>query len=142
MPSFGSKSLANLSQLHPLLQQICIEAIKEIDFTILDAQRGRAEQELAFRQKRSKARFGQSAHNYVPAVSMDVAPYPIDFDDLDRFKELAKVIMRIARELGIKLRWGGDWNMDGSTSDGWDFPHFELHPWREWAKKSKLYEGK
>jgi peptidoglycan L-alanyl-D-glutamate endopeptidase CwlK len=33
--------------------------------------------------------------------------------------------------------------MDGSktTNDAWDMPHFEMHPWRDWAKQSKLFEG-
>jgi hypothetical protein len=48
--------------------------------------------------------------------------------------------MRIAKEKGIPLRSGLDWNMDGNFKDGWDAPHYELTPWREWAKKSKLYE--
>lgn len=138
MPQFGSKSLANFAQLHPKLQAIAREAIKEFDFTILDAQRGRAEQELAFKQKRSRAHFGQSAHNYIPAIAMDLAPWPIDFNKKKPFILLSHVIFRIAGEQGTKLRWLGDPNMDGSPADGWDFPHYELHPLKEWMKRVKL----
>jgi hypothetical protein len=41
MPSFGSKSKAALAKCHPLLQDIANEAIKEFDFMVLDATRGR-----------------------------------------------------------------------------------------------------
>jgi hypothetical protein len=59
------------------------------------------------------------------------------------FIGLLKVILALSEELGsqsldgkpLALRWGGDYNMDGDTKDGWDMPHFELHPWRRWTKK-------
>ena len=33
-----------------------------------------------------------------------------------------------AKELGVSIRWGGDWNMDGNSKDEqfYDGPHFEL----------------
>lgn len=132
MPSFSTRSLKARAELHPKLQAIVNEAIKSVDFVILDAQRGRAEQERAFKAGNSKAHFGQSAHNYIPAVAMDVCPFPIDWDDIGRFKKLHEVIMDIAAEQGTPLEWGGDWKSIK------DFPHYELKPWREWAKKSTL----
>jgi peptidoglycan L-alanyl-D-glutamate endopeptidase CwlK len=142
MPTFGSASLTSRAKLHPKLQNIVDEAIKEIDFKILDATRGRSAQEKAFKQGNTKAHFGDSAHNYVPAIAMDLFPAPYDWDNTKSFESLSVVILRIAKEKGIPLRWGGDWNMDGSktTSDNWDKPHYELTPWRTWAKQSKLYE--
>lgn len=140
MFTFSKASKASRAKLHPLLRSIVDEAIKEIDFKILDATRGRAAQIRAFLQGTSKAKFGQSAHNYVPAIAVDLFPAPYDWENREAFIRLSKVILRIAKEKGIPLRWGGDWNMDGNLSDGWDMPHFELHPWREYAKQSKLYE--
>lgn len=143
MPVFGAASKAALAKCHPHLQAIANEAIKEIDFKVLDSTRGRADQERAFAGGKSKARFGQSAHNYVPAIAFDLFPAPYDWNNRQSFTDLSEVIMKIAKEKGIPLRWGGDWNMDGdkTKSDAWDMPHYELHPWRDWAKKSKLYEG-
>ena len=140
MPSFSPNSLISLNKCHPLLQAIAKKAILEIDFRVLDATRGRAAQEKAFAQGRSKAHFGQSAHNYVPAIAFDLFPAPYDWNNRNSFIDLSKVILRIGKEMKTPLRWGGDWNMDGNLSDGWDMPHYELHPWREWAKKSHLYE--
>lgn len=140
--TFGKASKASRAKLHPLLRSIVDEAIKEVDFKILDSTRGRAAQTRAFLQGNSKAKFGQSAHNYVPAIAMDLFPAPYDWENVKAFERLAQVVLRIAKEKGIPLRWGGDWNMDGSktTSDSWDKPHFELHPWRDFAKKSQLFE--
>lgn len=140
MPTFSSRSKRARAELHPKLQQIVDAAIKEIDFVILDAQRGRAEQEKAFKGGFSKARFGQSAHNFKPAIALDVVPYPIDFNNVAGFKAIAKTFTAKAKELNIPLRWGGDWDMDGDWKDErfLDWGHFELHPWREWSAKSKL----
>lgn len=140
MPSFSSRSLKARAELHSKLQALVDDAIKSVDFVILDAQRGRAEQEKAFKAGNSKAHFGQSAHNYVPAVALDLCPYPIDFNDAAKFRAIAKAVMASAKKLDIPIRWGGDWDMDGDWKDErfLDWGHFELNPWREWAKKSKL----
>lgn len=142
MPSFSKRSLKARAELHPHLQKLVDLAIKEVDFVILDAQRGRAEQERAYKGGFSKARFSQSAHNYVPAIALDVVPYPIDFNNIAGFKQIAKTFMRIAKENNLPVRWGGDWDMDGDWKDErfLDWGHFELHPWRQWAKESSLIE--
>jgi len=143
MPTFGTASIASRAKLHPKLQELVDAAIKEIDFKILDATRGRAAQEKAFAQGNSKVRFGQSAHNYVPAIAADLFPAPYNWDDFQSFEKLYAVMRRIAKEKDIPIRCGIDFNMDGdkTTSDSWDGGHYELHPWRDWAKQSKLYEG-
>jgi len=144
MPSFGKASLTSRAQLHPKLQALFDAAIKEVDFKILDAMRGRKAQEAAFKSGNSKVHFGDSAHNWKPAVAADLFPAPYDWDNIAAFKALAVVILRIAKEQGTPIRWGGDFNMDGNKtkSDSWDPGHYELHPWRDWAKKySKPFEG-
>jgi peptidoglycan LD-endopeptidase CwlK len=142
MPKFSKRSLKSLAELHPDLQRVASEAINEVDFVILDAQRGRAEQEKAFKAGNSKAHFGQSAHNWIPAVALDVVPYPIDFNNVAGFKAIAKAFLAAAKRLDVPLRWGGDWDMDGDWKDErfLDWGHFELNPWRDFAKHSKLIE--
>jgi peptidoglycan L-alanyl-D-glutamate endopeptidase CwlK len=149
---FSSRSQKVLGELHPQLQIICKEAIKVVDFTLLDAQRGRAEQERAFRAGHSKAHFGDSAHNYVPAVAFDLVPSPLSWD-ANKFKPIAKVIgyydarqgdgRGLALKLKIPLRWGADWDMDGDWNDErfLDWGHWELDPWRTYAKLGKLIKG-
>lgn len=140
--SFGKRSLRAREELMKPLQILVDNVILEYDFTILDAQRGRAEQEKAFKGGFSKAHFGDSAHNFEPAVAMDLAPYPIDFSQagVPKFRALAKIVMFTANRLDIPVRWGGDWDMDGDWRDErfLDWGHFELHPWRMYAKQSQL----
>lgn len=107
MPVFGTASKAALAKCHALLQDIANEAIKEIDFRVLDATRGRDDQERAFATGKSKARFGQSAHNYVPAIAFDLFPAPYDWNNRQSFISLSKVILRLGKEKGVPLRWGG-----------------------------------
>lgn len=150
MPTFGTASKKALAELHPELQRLLNEAIKVTDFRILDAIRGRAAQERAKAQGNSKAGFGDSAHNYEPAIACDLFPAPYDWNNGKAFRDLYDVLgfydpktghgKGLALKLKIGLRSGKDWNMDEdkTTSDAWDGGHYELHPWREWAKKSKL----
>ena len=60
--------------------------------------------------------------------AVDVAPYPIDWDDTKRFFYLAGLIMGIAEMKGVKLTWGRDWDGDEDFDEHTlkDGPHFEL----------------
>lgn len=124
MPTFGQRSLDNLSEAHPDLQRVMHEAIKEYDFTVICGYRGKAEQDQAFKEKKSKARFGQSPHNFKPALAVDVVPYPIDWKNTKRFEQMGQVIMACAERLGVQLKWGKDFSFV-------DYPHFELLNWRD-----------
>ncbi len=128
MPKFSQTSIARLATCHPALQDIMNEAIKETDFTVLCGHRGKADQDKAVRAGNSKTPWPKSKHNHNPSLAVDIAPYPIDWNDRARFTALSKVVLRIAKARGITLRWGGDFNMDGdaTTRDAWDMPHFEL----------------
>jgi peptidoglycan L-alanyl-D-glutamate endopeptidase CwlK len=143
MFSLSKASVAKRARLHPRLQLVVDKAILEVDFKIICSTRGRAEQTRVFNGGLSKARFGESPHNFLPSVAMDLFPAPYNWNDLAAFETLAKVVLRVAAENGLRLRWGGDWKMDGkqTTTDAWDKPHFELHRWRDYAKTSKLFEG-
>lgn len=144
MSGFDKGSAERLKRAHPLLQKLMNAAIKEMPFMVLDSQRGRAAQELAFRQKRTKVHFGNSAHNWSPSVALDICPLPVDWKNTKPFVALSKIILRLAAEMKIPVRWGGDWNMNGKTSDEKfvDQPHYELMPWREFAKRDcKPFEG-
>lgn len=128
MPSFGARSIIRKRECHPLLQHILDEVIKEIDFTILVGYRNREAQNRAYVDGRSKLKWPNSKHNAKPSIAVDVAPWPIDWDDVDRFFELAEAFKKKADELGIDIRWGGDWDGDGDYTDQTfnDYCHFEL----------------
>ena len=128
MPTFSRKSLERLETCDHRIQMVIKRAITRVDFTVLCGHRGKQEQEDAFERGASKLRWPQSKHNKTPSLAVDVAPFPIDWDNLDRFRELAAVILDEAGKLGIKMRWGADWNQNGSEKDERfrDYPHFEL----------------
>lgn len=75
-----------------------------------------------------------SAHAADPAdglsKAVDLAPWPINWNDSKSFTVLAEHIMATAKRLGVKLRWGRDWNMNGRYEEKGetDGPHFELVP--------------
>lgn len=128
MPSFSKRSLDNLNTAHPDLQKLFNEVIKYRDITILCGHRGKEEQDAAFAAKQSKLKYPNSKHNKIPSLAVDVAPYPINWSDINGFKELASFVLQKAKELGISIRWGGDWDGDGDSKDETflDFPHYEL----------------
>jgi hypothetical protein len=99
-----------------------------MDFTVLCGFRGKAEQERLYRLGMSKVTYPNSKHNTYPSRGVDIAPYPVDWDDAERFYMLAGVIKACAYIRKTKIRWGGDWDSDGDLHDQsfMDLGHFEL----------------
>jgi hypothetical protein len=128
MPEFGERSRKNLAQAHPSLQLVLNEVVKITDCAVICGHRGEAEQEAAFHAGTSQKRWPESKHNKIPSLAVDVVPSPIDWKDSDRMFFLAGVIVAVAHRMGVKLRWGGDWDSDGDFKDQkfHDRPHFEL----------------
>ena len=128
MPHFSDLSEQRLSTCDERLQRLLCEAIKQVDFTVICGHRSREDQEDAFRLGRSKVRWPLSRHNHMPSLAVDIAPFPIDWQDTARFARLAGYIERIAHEQGVRIRWGGDFDRDGRTRDERfiDMPHIEL----------------
>lgn len=60
--------------------------------------------------------------------AVDLAPFPIDWNDSARFDRLAGLMFRAASIEGVKIRWGADWDQDGKPRERGesDSPHFEL----------------
>lgn len=135
MPKLSAVSQRRLDGAHPLLQKLFAAVAEEAAILILDGQRGRGAQERAFALGHSRAHFGQSAHNWTPAIALDVAPAPLDWSDTQRFAALAKLVTAKAAALGVPIAWGGDWSLLK------DMPHYELDPWRSFAAHAKPYAG-
>lgn len=139
-------SHARYNASHPLIRKFLDEGIKHIDFKINESYRGKAAQEAAYRGGHSKARWLESAHNYLPSVAVDIVPVPLDWNNTKSFLDVQAVLgwynpktgkgHGVAKQLLLPIRWGGDWNMNGITSDETlvDLPHYELNPWRDYVK--------
>ena len=128
MYSFGSSSRKRLETCDPRLIELAEEAIKYIDFSVICGHRTQEEQNNAVHSGFSKVEYPNSKHNSIPSKAMDLAPYPIDWENTTRFAFLMGTIKGIALSKGIKVRFGGDWDSDGDITDHdfMDWPHIEL----------------
>lgn len=138
MSRVTGRSLSRLLTCDPRLQAIVHEASSIMDLSVLCGVRSKEEQEKAFADGASKLRWPNSKHNLKPGQqysrAVDIIPYfgaakeHYDWKDLLAFARLAGVMFAIAYKHGVKLRWGGDWDMDNQSADEkfHDLPHFEL----------------
>jgi len=128
MAKYSEKSKAKLATAHPLLQRVFGVVVQAVDNTILCGHRPKEEQDAAFAERRSCVKWPDSKHNSVPSMAVDAAPYPINWKNIKRFIYFGGFVMGVAFALGIKLRWGGDWDGDTDLDDQSfnDYPHFEL----------------
>lgn len=138
MPSFSESSLAKLETADSDLQALFKLVVKKFDCTILVGHRDKIAQDLAYEKGNSKLKWPDSKHNTKPSLAVDAAPYPINWGDhntpkeqrvkaLCRFYLFAGYVIRTAETMGIKIRWGGDWDMDLDIFDQTfdDLVHFE-----------------
>jgi len=126
--SFGLKSKANLLSCHPDLQRLLYEAIKYVDFSVTCGHRSMQDQQDAYNSGKSEVEWPNSKHNSYPSMAVDVAPYPIDWEDEESFTLLAGIIYGISTQMGIDIRLGADWDGDLKISEHKfkDRPHIEL----------------
>ena len=68
MPTLSSASRQRLDGAHPLLRELFLAVADKAAIEVLESQRGRSAQERAFALGHSRAHFGQSAHNWSPAI--------------------------------------------------------------------------
>lgn len=128
MPSFSQKSKTQLSTCHSDLQLLFNMVIKSYDCVVLEGFRGEEKQNKAYDEGKSKLKWPNSNHNKYPCRAVDVSPYPIDWNDWKKFYHFIGYVQACATILGIKIRTGADWNMDGDFKDNKfnDLVHFEL----------------
>ena len=131
MPKFSTTSIERLKTCHPWLQDICNEIIKHFDCTIVYGHRNKVQQTIAFQENKSKVEWPNSKHNKTPSLAVDVAPYLNGKISWNTYHclYLAGMIMGIASQLKIPLRYGGDWDMDDEVITDQTFQdlvHFEI----------------
>jgi peptidoglycan L-alanyl-D-glutamate endopeptidase CwlK len=137
MAAFSKKSLEILETCDDRIIKILKDTIKYFDFSILYGYRTSDEQFELFRKGRAIKNGNwiitdqskivtyldgtkyKSKHNFEPAQAVDIVPYPVDWQDIERFLSLAEMVKLSALKYDIALTWGGDWRMK-------DYPHFEI----------------
>ena len=128
MPKFGSKSRKNLATCHEDLQDLFNEVIKYVDSSVIEGHRSQERQDKLYDEGKTKLKYPKGRHNASPSRAVDVVPYPIAWDDRERFHLFAGFVLGVAQSMEINIRWGGDWNKNFEVDDNQfdDFPHFEL----------------
>ena len=128
MPKFGRKSKERLSTCDERLQKVFNEVIKHVDCSVLEGHRSKDRQNKLYEEGKTKVKYPNGRHNRQPSSAVDVTPYPVDWKDRERQTLFAGCVIGVASQMGIKLRWGGDWDQDFQVVDNRfdDFPHFEL----------------
>jgi peptidoglycan L-alanyl-D-glutamate endopeptidase CwlK len=124
MPKFGKRSKERLRGVDARLVSVLNELIKIMDVTIIEGLRSEQRQEKLLKEGSTKTKFSK----HITGKAVDLAPYPIDWNDRDRFHYMGGMIRGIAKQLNVPVRWGGDWDSDGETKDNRfdDLVHVEI----------------
>lgn len=136
--ALGAKSKERLVGVHPKLVEVVEMAIQltKQDFMVLEGVRTPERQKELYAQGRTKPgpkvtwtlasnHFINKATGYGHAV--DLVPFPVDWSH-KKLDVVSKAMFAAADTLGVKIRWGADWDRDGNPREKGeaDSPHFEI----------------
>ena len=124
MYKFGKRSRERLKGVDAKLVNVLNELIKIMDVTVIEGLRSAERQEELLAQGATKVKYSK----HMEGKAVDICPYPIDWDDRDRFHYMGGMIRGIAKQLNVNVRWGGDWDSDGEVKDNNfdDLVHIEI----------------
>lgn len=147
----GDKSIEKLAGVNPDLVRVVSRAIEisAVDFMVLEGIRTKEQAYINYGKGRSAAELDAKGvpvkyadpksskvtwlsyplgSKHMTGNAVDLAPYPIDWNDLARFDQVALAMFKAAAELGVRIKWGADWNGNGRNREKGesDSPHFEL----------------
>ena len=139
MHFYSLRSLDMLTSCCADLIHLFTEVIKYRDCTVLCGRRGKEEQDEAYKNKKSKVKYPESAHNRFPSRAIDVAPYPIpknwgkiswklipkkhreqigkEIKELCRFYNFNGFVKGVADCNDIPIQQGHDWDGDNEFND-------------------------
>ena len=144
MPVFSKTSKRILATVHPDIQDVMNYVVARWDCKVLWGLRTIKEQQVLYAQGRTTpgpivtnadgiTKLSNHQRTVIVAgksygCAVDIAPFPVDWKDTERFYAFGGYVLGIAAVLGIRLRWGGDWDMDRDLRDQklYDLPHFEI----------------
>lgn len=128
MNKFSPTSRRNLDECHADLRRLFEAVLETHDCAITTGFRSQQQQNIEFESGRSKLRYPESKHNRRPSLAVDAVPVPINWNDREKFYYFAGIVKGTAAVMGIKIRWGGDWDGDNDLHDQtfFDLVHFEL----------------
>ena len=121
---FGRKSKERLRGVDTRLVNVLNELIKIMDVTIIEGLRSAERQEELLQKGATKVKYSK----HMEGKAVDLAPYPIDWENRDGFHYMGGMIRGIAKQLNVPVRWGGDQESDGDVKDNGfdDLVHIEI----------------
>jgi|TARA_Y100000033_G_C2667385_1_gene72593 hypothetical protein len=124
MYKFGKRSRDRLKGVDSRLVNVLNELIKIMDVTVIEGLRSAERQKELLAKGATKVKYSK----HMEGKAVDIAPYPIDWDDRERFHYMGGMIRGIAKALNLNVRWGGDWDSDGEIKDNNfdDLVHIEI----------------
>lgn len=138
----SQRSLNSLNGVDPNLVKVVKRAIEitEQDFIVIEGLRTREQMMINYGKGRTAAQLAVHgipasyakpkeskvtwlnnpfASNHAKGKAVDIVPAPVDWEDINKFKKINEAMQVAAKELGVKLSYGGDWTKK-------DYPHWEL----------------
>ena len=106
------------------LVNVLNELIKIMDVTIIEGKRSAERQAELLEKGATKVKYSR----HMDGKAVDLAPYPINWNDREHFHYMGGMIRGIAKQMKVNVRWGGDWDGDGEVADNSfdDLVHIEL----------------
>lgn len=131
MNQFSASSIQKLSTCDPALQALFNRVLEISDCMIVEGHRDQEKQDAYYRTGKSKLPWPKGEHNSIPSRAVDVAPCPNGKLSWDQRHCLffAGIVLGVAEMMGIKIRYGGDWDGDRepvTDQDFQDLVHFEM----------------
>lgn len=138
MFAYGKASTKELLTVDEKLQKVFYKVLELgiVDISILQGVRSKEEQNLYYLHGKSKVKWPDSKHNTKKksdkSQAVDACPYingKASFNNM-HCCFLAGIIFAVAASMGIKIRWGGNWNMDHEPITGQEFQdlvHYEIY---------------
>ena len=124
MYKFGKRSRKRLKGVDAKLVNVLNELITIMDVTVIEGLRSAERQKELLAKGATKVKYSK----HMEGKAVDIAPYPIDWEDRERFHYMGGMVRGIAKALNLKVRWGGDWDSDGEIKDNSfdDLVHIEI----------------
>ena len=118
---WGNKSKEAISTVDPRLVYIANKLADIWNMTIIHGYRGRELQTQLHEQNPNGALpWPLSEHNHTPSRAIDIAPYPVNWEKVDRFDMMIGAAYAIAE--------GGNFRIDSGKffSNVLDYPHIQV----------------
>lgn len=134
--SIDARSEERLKGVNPSLVAVVRRAaqLSSVPFLVIGGLRSKERQAELYAQGRTKPGGKVTwtlKSKHIDGLAVDLAPYEngkIDWNTLSKFDAIYRAMMAAGAELGVSLRYGGDWDGDGVLREKGetDSPHFEL----------------